>query len=363
MADRQSSNPLSQFTLRRVMLPVVIGIAASAYLVVVVSKIDTSKLAQIPLSRHLLYGLLLAVLTVTVRDLAYIYRMWKLTDHKLSFFKCFEIIMLWEFGSSVTPASIGGITAMFFISKEKISFGKSASIVMLCSYMDNVAFGCVFTLLFLIVGPKMFDLSGTCADLGHNNVFTTIRGLAEYAWIGFIGVILIGGLLGFAIFVRPEWARTLFKRISEIRWLHRWQESIALFGEEIWLTSHEFKSRGFVFLFQVFIATSISWAARYALGNVLIWTFATTDLNQLEVFARQCVLRVIILIPFTPGGSGLSELAFMALNCDYLPAGFSSAVVIIWRLFNFYLYLGLGAIILPRWIARVNKKPIDNNVS
>lgn len=361
MADTQSSNPLSLFTLRRVMLPVAIGIAVSVYLVVVVSKIDTTKLSQIPLTMHLVYGLLLAILTVIVRDLAYVYRIWKLTGHRLSFFKCLEIILLWEFGSSVTPASVGGITlALFILRKEKISLGKGASIIMLCSYFDNLAFVTVFSGLFLLLGPKMFDLSAVCTDLGNNNIFSAFRTLGEYVWIGFIAVAVIGGLLGFSIFVRPGWARTFFKRVANIKWLHKWHDSISLFGEEIWITSHEFKSKGFVFLFKVFIATTISWCARYALANVLIWTFSHIDLKQLEVFARQCVLRVIIMTPSTPGGSGIAEMSFMALNCDYLPAGLVSAVAIVWRLFNFYLYLAIGAFVLPRWIARVNRKPINN---
>jgi len=353
------ANPLSQFTFRRVLLPVAIGVAVSVYLVFVVLKIDASKLSQIPMSRHLLYGLLLALLTVAIRDLAYMYRIWQLTDRKLSVFKCFEIIMLWEFGSAVTPASVGGITlALFILNKEKISFGKGASIIMLCSYLDNLAFVTVFSLLFILIGPHMFDLSAPCSDLGAHNIFSAFRVLGGYVWIGFIVVAVIGGLLGFAIFVRPQWARGFFRQVSEIKWLHRWRDRIALLGEEIWLTSQEFKVQGWGFLFKIFIATTISWCARYALANVLIWTFTTIDLNQLEVFARQCVMRVIIMIPATPGGSGVAELSFMAMNCDYLPAGLVSAVAIVWRLFNFYLYLGIGAIVLPRWIARVNKRSI-----
>jgi uncharacterized protein (TIRG00374 family) len=356
MTEETTKSPLSQFTLRRVLLPVVIGIAVSVYLVVVVSKIDASKLAQIPFSKHLIYGLILAFATVAIRDLAYMYRIWQLTDRKLSVFKCFEVIMLWEFGSAVTPASVGGITlALFILNKEKISFGKGASIIMLCSYLDNLAFVTVFSLLFLLIGPRMFDLSVTCSDLGQNNIFTAFRALGGYVWIGFIIVAVIGGLLGFAIFVRPDWARGFFRQVAEIKWLHRWKDRIAFLGEEIWLTSQEFKEQGRVFLFKVFVATTISWCARYALANVLIWTFSFIDLHQLEVFARQCVMRVIIMIPATPGGSGVAELSFMAMNCDYLPAGLSSAVAIVWRLFNFYLYLGIGAIVLPRWIARVNR--------
>jgi glycosyltransferase 2 family protein len=67
------------------------------------------------------------------------------------------------------------------------------------------------------------------------------------------------------------------------------------------------------------------------------------------------VMRVIIMIPATPGGSGVAELSFIAMNCDYLPEGLASAVAIIWRLFNFYLYLAIGAVVLPRWIVRVNR--------
>jgi uncharacterized protein (TIRG00374 family) len=284
------------------------------------------------------------------------YRIWQLTDRKLSIFKCFEVIMLWEFGSAVTPASVGGITlALFILKKEKINFGKGASIIMLCSYLDNLAFVSVFSLLFIHFGRQMFDLSAVCPDLGSQKIFTVFREAGEYVWIGFIVVAVIGGMLGFAIFVKPKWAKNFFIRVSEISWLHRWQDKIALLGEEIWLTSQEFAQRGWLFLVRIFIATTISWCARYALANVLIWTFANVEWNQWEVFARQCVLRVITMIPSTPGGSGVAELSFMALNCDYLPAGLASAVAIVWRIFNFYLYLGIGAVVLPRWIARVNR--------
>lgn len=333
-----------------------IGGGVSVYLVAVVSRIDGSSLLHIPLTQHLLFGLLMALGMVAVRDIAYTYRIWRLTDHKLSIFKCFEIIMLWEFGSSVTPASVGGITlAMFILNKEKISLGRSAAIIMLCSYLDNLAFVTVFSLLYLALGHSMFAITPNCPGLGGEKVFTAIRVLGTYVWIGFIVVAFFGGLLGFAIFVKPKWAKGFFDQMAEVKWLQRWREGIAAFGEEIWLTSQEYKVQGAAYLLSIFVATTISWCARYALANVLIWTFSSTDLNQVEIFARQCVMRVIIMVPATPGGSGVAELSFMALNCDYLPAGLVSAVAIVWRLFNFYLYIAVGAVVLPRWISRVNR--------
>ncbi|MBS1618139.1 MAG: flippase-like domain-containing protein [Bacteroidetes bacterium] len=355
MAEIPANSPLSQFRPRRVLVPVAIGVAVTLYLVFGLSRLDMSGLAQISLSQHLAIGVVISILTVAVRDIAYIYRMWLLTDRQLSWWRCFEVIMLWEFGSSVTPASVGGVTAIFVLRKEKLSFGKGAAIVLLCSYMDNIAFILVFSTLFLIYGTSMFVLPPGCAELGTAPVMTAIRTMAGYAWIGFLVVGITGSLLGFGIFVKPQWARSFCNRVARIKWLHRWRAKIELLGDEIWYTSREFKTRGVFFLLKVLIATVISWTARYALANALIWTFTVADLNMLDVFVRQCLLRVITFIPTTPGGSGVSELGFIALNCDYLPAGLTTAVAIIWRLLNFYLYLGIGAIVLPRWIVRVNR--------
>ena len=150
MTEIPPNSPLSQFKPRKVLLPVAIGVAVSLYLVFGLSRLDMSGLSQITFTKHLLLGLIISILTVAIRDVAYIYRMWMLTDHKLAWWRCFEVVMLWEFGSSVTPASVGGITAIYVLSKERLSFGKGAAIVLLCSYMDNIAFVVVFTTLFAI---------------------------------------------------------------------------------------------------------------------------------------------------------------------------------------------------------------------
>ena len=350
------SSPLSQFSYRRILLPVTIGIGVSVYLLIGLSPPDATALAQLSITRHLLLGLLLALLTVIVRDLAYMYRIWQLTDAKLSFFKCFEIIMLWEFGSSITPASVGGVTlALFILNKEKISFGKGTAIIILCSYLDNIAFVSVFGLLFLLLGNSMFDLSATCPSLADSTVVMAFRAVAQYVWLAFIVVAVIGGLLGFAIFVKPRWAQRFFGRLARVKILYRWADNIHLLGTEIWHASHEFKTRGVGFVVKILFATILSWCARYALANALIWTFSTIDLHQLDVFARQYIHRIIVMIPATPGGSGIAELSFMAMNCEYLPAGLASSVAVVWRIYNFYLYLAIGAIVLPRWLARVSK--------
>jgi uncharacterized protein (TIRG00374 family) len=104
------------------------------------------------------------------------------------------------------------------------------------------------------------------------------------------------------------------------------------------------------------MATIISWSARYALANALIYGFASDEFSQLMIFARQYVHRVIVMIPATPGGSGIAELSFMALNCDFIKEGLAPFVTLLWRGLNFYFYLLIGILILPKWLSRVSKK-------
>lgn len=356
MEKETQKNPLSQFTPAKIALPILIGVVVSVLLLYNFSKFNSSRLSAIVFTKQVVAGLCLALLTVIIRDLAYMYRIWLLANRQIPFIRCVEVILLWEFGSAITPASVGGATlAVFILNKEKLSLGKSTSIILMASYLDNIAFILAFSVLYFLLGNKMFLLAENCSDLQSMGILQSLRGLAAYAWIGFLIIAFTGSMLGFSIFVKPQWAKALSKRMAKWSFLHRWSEKILFFGDEIWLTSQEFKNRERSFFIKVLLATLVSWTARYALANALIWGFSQTDVNQLVVFSRQYVHRILTMIPLTPGGSGLMEATFVALNCDFLPSGLSDKVAIIWRIYNFYIYLLIGMVVFPRWLKRISK--------
>jgi uncharacterized protein (TIRG00374 family) len=58
------------------------------------------------------------------------------------------------------------------------------------------------------------------------------------------------------------------------------------------------------------------------------------------------------MLPATPGASGVAEVSFMAMNCEYIPVGLSAAVALVWRMFSYYLYLVVGVFMLRRFLLR-----------
>ena len=60
---------------------------------------------------------------------------------------------------------------------------------------------------------------------------------------------------------------------------------------------------------------------------------------------------VIMAFSPTPGGAGFAEILFGGFLSDYVNSKtFALIIAFIWRFFTYYLYLIIGAIIIPNWI-------------
>ena len=62
------------------------------------------------------------------------------------------------------------------------------------------------------------------------------------------------------------------------------------------------------------------------------------------------------MISPTPGGSGLSEYIFTEYYSDLVPfAGVALVIAFFWRIISYYVYLIIGAFIVPGWLKDWNK--------
>lgn len=336
-------------------IPVLLGFAASGYLIATTFKLES--LANIRFNYQLLAGLLLAAFFVVLRDFFFIYKIRLSTDKAISWKTAFVVIMLWEFGSAVSPGSVGGIAfALFLLAGEGISYGRSTAIILLNTLLDNIAFVVMFAIMYLLVGDSMFSVTANCPDLQGQPVLLAVRGLASKIWIGYASYVGAVAFLVIALFVLPHTTKRFFHYLAQMPWLKFAAKWLQNFGNDIETASNEFKSRGFAFWAPMTLATFGNWMARYALPNALFFGFAEQPLNLLEVYARQYATWIFLVIPSTPGASGVAEMAFMAMNCEFMPTGLSAAITTIWRLYSYYIYLVIGALLLRVWLKDALRK-------
>lgn len=348
---------LSIFHPRRVLIPIVIGLSVAAYTFIV--NFDVSRFSSIIWTINSIVCIAIAILLMGVRDFAYIYRIRLLTDKKLSWRKAFDVIMLWEFASAVTPSIVGGsAVAVFIVNKEGIKFGRSTAIVLVTAMLDELFYIVMVPLAMVIVGFDRVFVEHKFSIFG----FTKIGTLPLFI-IGYFFIVLLTSFIAYGIFINPKGFKYLLQRVFSLKILKKWQASAEKTGDDIITTSEEMRGKSLVFWCKAIIATFLSWTARFFVINFLIMSvmgYYSFDTNML-IYVRQLIMWVILLISPTPGGSGIAEFFFPVFFNEFIMKGIAPGLGLLWRFISYYPYLFIGAIVLPNWLKRViYNKPSTN---
>ena len=295
---------------------------------------------------HTTGWLLLALVATAFRDLGYIYRIRVLSDGHLTWRQSFNVTFLWEFASALTPSVVGGSgIAMFIIGREGIALGRATAIVLVTALMDELFYVVMVPLVFLAVGmANLFP-----PQLDHAFWGLPIKTIFGIGYLFILSMVLA---IFYGIFFRPRAFKFALLKVFKLPFLRGWRPMVIKVGDDIVTTSEELRGKPKRFWSKAFVATCFSWANRFLVINLIAAAFFDVH-DHLLLYARQLIMWVILLISPTPGGSGIAEIAFSGFFRDLLPAvGYIGAIAVIWRLLSYYLYLFMGTVILPRWLRR-----------
>ncbi|NNC95490.1 MAG: flippase-like domain-containing protein, partial [Chitinophagales bacterium] len=291
----------------------------------------------------------------------YVWRLRIITDKFLSWRKSFQVIALWEFASTLTPGIVGGAAvALFYLTKEKIALGKSTAIVLLTGFLDEVIFIVTLPILLLILKQQVFVSAQVCNEASELPILNYVDNIALGTIVIYLILLVFTILIGYGLFVNPRAVKMLFVIIARLKFMKKWKDAIIQSGDDVIYASKEFRSKPTIFWIRAYASTAVSWIARFSLANVLVIAFGYADVSQLLVYGRQFVIWMMMLIPTTPGGTGIAEISFIAFMCEFFPDGTAGTVTFFWRFISYYFFMMLGVLILPRWISRVYpRKPKD----
>ncbi len=341
------SNKVSElFSVKKMAIPIIIGLVVAGYMLY--SKTNWKSLQNYEWSEVAFGWLFVAVLMMIIRDLAYMYRIRVLTDNFLSWRKSFDVIMLWEFASALTPSVVGGSgIAMFIINKEGINLGKSTAVVMVTALLDELFYIITVPIVVLLIGTQhLFPVELSKTILG------VTLSTKEIFLVGYGFILLLTSIISYGVFISPERLKRILVLIFKLPILKRWQRRAIKTGYDIITTSEELKSKTWLFWIKAFGATFFSWTARFWVVNFLILAFTDVS-DHFLIYGRQLVMWVIMLISPTPGGTGIAEFAFDGFLKEFIPLGLAGLLVVLWRLISYYTYLLIGSFVLPKWLKRV----------
>lgn len=337
---------LNIFKFRRVIIPVLLGLGVILYLVF--RNFDPEPFYNINWTYYSSLWIIMAILMMLTRDVAYMYRIRLLTDKQLSWRRSFDVIMLWEFSSAVTPSVVGGsAAALYILSKENISPGRSTAIVMISALLDELFYITMVPIVIILAGTSSLFMSE-----GSYLFMNTKIGMQGIFILGYLFILVLTTIISYGVFIRPRGFKWILLRIFKLPFLRKWRPQAGLAGDDIIITSREMRGKPFLFWARAYLSTFFSWTARFWVVNFLILSITPVGQHFL-IYARQLVMWVILLISPTPGSSGVAEFLFSDFLSDFIPFGLTAALALMWRLVSYYPYIIIGAIVLPNWIKRI----------
>ncbi|MCB9246641.1 MAG: flippase-like domain-containing protein [Flavobacteriales bacterium] len=354
MKVKASSAQISRlFSGRRIFIPIVIGVGIAIYFIW--RDFDYEAILSVKWRKNALIWLIGAFLMIVLRDFGYILRLRILSERKLSWRQCFEIALLWEFASAISPGAIGGTAVAFLImAQEKMKAGLTTAIVIVTAFLDELFYIIMVPLLLILIGGERLipDITGA-----HVNSVLSTNNLLGLFWVAY-GVLALWTLFLFiALFYRPVIIKRLIMLIFRLPVLRKKKTSGQNLGRDLVLASKEFRGKTKVFWVNAFMATFLSWTARFMVLNSLLMAFAGFN-EHILAYGRQLVMWVILLLPVTPGASGIAEGIFPVFIGEFLPdIHISRILALVWRMLSYYPYILIGIIILPLWLKRVKSKP------
>ncbi len=336
----------------RIILPIIIGIGFSGYMLYREYQPDSFDLLQLSLKTF--FWIAVSFFLIALRDLGYMYRIRLLSNNQLTWRKAFSVIMLWEFTSAITPSSVGGTSlAIFFLNKEGMRIGRSSAIVMVTSFLDELFFIIAFPAVLIFIGRSdIFSFGTTVMEHipWYQNQFIL------FALTGYGLKLIYTIILTYGLFVNPRALKFLLLWIFKLPIIRKWRPGANESGSDLINSSNEFKSWPFKKWLKAFFATMLSWISRYWIVNTIIiaffgFSFLNFD-DHMHVFGKQLVMWIMMIISPTPGGSGFAEYVFKEFLAGIVPIGTGVALAFVWRFISYYPYLFIGGILVPRWIRK-----------
>lgn len=328
---------LQQFSYRKLIIPLLIGLGAIAFFIF--KDFDAEKLKSINWNATLLFWLLMALLAIAIRHFFLMYRLKALTNNELSWYQSFQIISLWEFSSCVTPSSVGGTAvALFFLTKEGISVGRTTTIVLITIFLDSLFFTLLAPFLWMLLGSSFLN--------------------SGWAYLFFAGFLINVGLLvivGYGLFLNPNTIKWLIEKIFSLPYIKKWKHIGQRTANDLDVASKGLKEKTIGYWLGGFIGTFGAWTMRFLVVNFIILA-AVYNSEQLLIFGRSFILYLVMALSPTPGSSGAAEASFIWILREFVPDGTAPTLSFFWRIFSYYLFIPLGFLVLPQWLKRVFSK-------
>ncbi len=280
----------------------------------------------------------------------------KALGYRIGVLKVTEIVISSTFVAGITPSSAGGeFLRIHSLSKNRIPLGRATAIVVGERLIDAIFIFSCLPFAFYVLRDVLSDYKFDAAFLIANVlVFVLLVFFIYGVWkpekVKHITRRLTGRLAPFFGKKTDAAISHLMEQID--REIDHFHDSVRVFFSE-----------GKKGLLWGILYTFIFWIVDYSLLILILMGLSRTP-SITTAFAAQVLLSVIMVIPATPGASGVAELGAASIFSIFVDSSILGITVLAWRALTYHMNLLVGGLISLKMIKDTNmvKKLIGDSV-
>ncbi len=271
--------------------------------------------------------------------------------YKVPFWHCFNMVVANLLMGAITPGQAGGEPVRIHeLYKADMNIGDATAVVIMERVLDAIVLIFLSIISLILMWDYLFKIS-----------FVLVL-------IFFISIILLLSFIGLLIWIAKKQTAAKEKIMKFLSWCNGKFEGLHIckFYDAIDVEFDNFMTgvitysgrRGFAGLAFGTVFTILFWFSEFIVASVILMGLGLPP-SVSESIIAQVLIALVSMIPFTPGASGIAELAATSLYALFVPTAVLGVFILLWRLIMFYLNVVFGLIstmfIFKREIFTVNK--------
>jgi glycosyltransferase 2 family protein len=298
------------------------------------------------------FFLLLAFLTHILTMCFWAWRVQKMTGslgYRIGFFYSLNLVFANLLAAAITPAQAGGEPVRIHeLYRANVPLGDATAIVIMERVLDGIVLAALAAFAMIVLSDQWKSLGA----ISEVMVFIT--------WIFVAGCLF----LFYMAIKRPDIVKNIVNRCARFfarKWeKRRIEELVERADKEINNFNHaviKFVKSAKGGLLWGMMFTLLYWISEIVTASLILVGLGQPPLI-LESFVIQLILAILMMLPLTPGSSGIAEVGATSMYALFIPASIVGIFVVIWRIVLYYFNIALGilsSIIIVRREAKLKE--------
>ncbi|MHC1626618.1 MAG: lysylphosphatidylglycerol synthase transmembrane domain-containing protein [Methanoculleaceae archaeon] len=253
--------------------------------------------------------------------------------YSVPFRYCLNLVFANMLVAAITPSQAGGEPVRIHeLYRANMKIGDATAVVLMERVLDGLVLGVSGAAALAVMSSYLREID------------TTLHNILILGWF-----LMVGGVILLILVVRsPSTVKNLLRRIS--CWIDRkvtvprFEHLLESIDEELdnfHGSMARFAGRSRWGLAAGTFFTALFWIAEFLIASLILMGLGQPP-SIIPSFIVQLLITILMLIPLTPGGSGVAEVSATSLYSLFVPSSIVGIFVLLWRIILYYINIIIG---------------------